>query len=181
MGSVHTIHFMTTGLFMLFGFLLPRKYLVYYIIFWFIIQVHWLSNNGKCVLTELENINGGHSDKETNAFRVLSPYIPLSQEALSRTIENVLYMAVMLALIRLYADPKNINKTAFFSMLLVVLLLYKQLKRYFKRLSEKRQSGQVLTTFENVSVVIMVFVIISIPLIFYYLLEQDYFVKKLRS
>jgi hypothetical protein len=45
-------YFSTTFLF--FGFLLPEKYLGYYLLFVVILRVHWLTNNNSCILTELE-------------------------------------------------------------------------------------------------------------------------------
>ena len=36
------------------GFLLPKKYLFYFILFWPTIYLHWQINNDCCMLTELE-------------------------------------------------------------------------------------------------------------------------------
>jgi hypothetical protein len=41
-------------LFFLFGFLLPDKYVWTYILFVIILKIHWMTNNDKCILTELE-------------------------------------------------------------------------------------------------------------------------------
>ena len=40
--------------FMIFGFLLPSKYLIIYVLFWPLIYLHWQLNNNNCYLTELE-------------------------------------------------------------------------------------------------------------------------------
>lgn len=40
--------------FMLFGFVLPKKYLYLHIMTWPIVYLHWQINNDKCFLTELE-------------------------------------------------------------------------------------------------------------------------------
>lgn len=40
--------------FMMFGFLLPRKYLFYHLITFPLIILHWIFNEEKCFLTELE-------------------------------------------------------------------------------------------------------------------------------
>lgn len=39
---------------MLFGFLLPQKYLYLHLIAWPAVYLHWQLNNDKCFLTELE-------------------------------------------------------------------------------------------------------------------------------
>jgi hypothetical protein len=40
--------------FMFFGVLLPEKYLLYFVITWPFIYIHWQLNNNRCILTELE-------------------------------------------------------------------------------------------------------------------------------
>jgi len=41
-------------LFIIFGFLLPSKYLIIYVLFWPLIYLHWQLNNNNCYLTELQ-------------------------------------------------------------------------------------------------------------------------------
>ena len=41
-------------LFMIFGFLLPSKYLIIYVLCWPSIYLHWQLNNNNCYLTELQ-------------------------------------------------------------------------------------------------------------------------------
>ncbi len=40
--------------FMIFGFLLPSKYLIIYVLCWPSIYLHWQLNNNNCYLTELQ-------------------------------------------------------------------------------------------------------------------------------
>jgi hypothetical protein len=39
-------------LLILFGWLLPRNYLIYYIFLYPLLLLHWKSNNGNCILTD---------------------------------------------------------------------------------------------------------------------------------
>ena len=41
-------------LFLVIGFLLPKKYLIYFLIAWPLVYLHWKTNNNRCSLTELE-------------------------------------------------------------------------------------------------------------------------------
>lgn len=41
-------------LFLFWGFLLPKKYLIYHLIAWPIVWLHWQLNNQRCILTEWE-------------------------------------------------------------------------------------------------------------------------------
>ena len=48
--------------FMVFGFLLPKKYLIYHLIVWPLVWLHWKTNNNYCFLTQLESkLNGKES------------------------------------------------------------------------------------------------------------------------
>jgi len=49
-------------LFILFGFLLPVEYLIYFLIIWPTIYIHWKFNNNICVLTQIEYIALGKKD-----------------------------------------------------------------------------------------------------------------------
>ena len=40
--------------FMAFGFLLPHGFLLYFLLTWPLVYLHWQFNNNRCVLTELE-------------------------------------------------------------------------------------------------------------------------------
>lgn len=39
---------------MIFGFLIPKKYLLFFIILWPSVYLSWQLNNNKCILTEIE-------------------------------------------------------------------------------------------------------------------------------
>jgi hypothetical protein len=41
--------------FVVFGFLLPKKYLIYHLVTWPLVWFHWKTNNGYCFLTQLES------------------------------------------------------------------------------------------------------------------------------
>ena len=41
--------------FIVFGFLLPKKYLIYHLIAWPLVWFHWKTNNNYCFLTQIEN------------------------------------------------------------------------------------------------------------------------------
>lgn len=41
-------------LFLLLGAFLPKKYLIYFLFFLPFLYIHWLTNNGKCICTQLE-------------------------------------------------------------------------------------------------------------------------------
>ena len=46
---------------LIFGFFIPDKYLIYYLIIWPAIYIHWLFNDDKCMLTDIENkLNDNH-------------------------------------------------------------------------------------------------------------------------
>ncbi len=48
--------------FIVFGFLLPKKYLIYHLIVWPLVWLHWKTNNNYCFLTQLESkLNGKES------------------------------------------------------------------------------------------------------------------------
>ena len=51
--SVHIIHRVLVY-FTLLGFLLPKKYLKYHLLMWPGIVLHWLTNNNRCFLSDLE-------------------------------------------------------------------------------------------------------------------------------
>ena len=50
---IRWIHYLIV-LFLFFGFLLPEKYLWTYILFVIVLKIHWMKNNDKCILTEVE-------------------------------------------------------------------------------------------------------------------------------
>jgi hypothetical protein len=56
-------HF-SLGIFIVFGFLIPKKYLIFHIVFWPLLVIHWKTNNNKCVLTQVEHFL--NDTKETN-------------------------------------------------------------------------------------------------------------------
>ena len=60
---IHIFHRILTY-FTLFGFLLPRKYLIYHLFFYPSMIIHWMTNNNKCILTELEIKLSGRSWSE---------------------------------------------------------------------------------------------------------------------
>lgn len=39
------------------GFLSPKKYLIFHAFFWPLLLIHWKMNDGKCILSQLENQN----------------------------------------------------------------------------------------------------------------------------
>jgi len=60
---IYAIHSLLQ-VFLAFGFLLPKKYLMYYIFCWPTMLLCWKTNNDKCFITEWENkLNNDHSDK----------------------------------------------------------------------------------------------------------------------
>ena len=50
----------------IFGFLLPKKYLLYHLLLFPIMLVHWILNDNKCILTELEVKLSGKSWGESS-------------------------------------------------------------------------------------------------------------------
>ena len=38
-----------------FGFLSPKKYLIFHALFWPLMLIHWNTNGNKCILSDLEN------------------------------------------------------------------------------------------------------------------------------
>ena len=50
--------------FTFFGFLLPPKYLIYYILFWPFILLHWTTNDNKCILQQIKNKLNGVDEEE---------------------------------------------------------------------------------------------------------------------
>jgi hypothetical protein len=68
---------------LIFGFFIPGKYLIYYLIIWPAIYIHWLFNDGKCMLTDIENkLNDNHYNNVdeyryknyNNVFKQLKKY-----------------------------------------------------------------------------------------------------------
>ena len=47
------IHFIFVVL-LIVGAFIPKKYLLYFIIMWPLINLHWITNNTKCVCTQIE-------------------------------------------------------------------------------------------------------------------------------
>lgn len=67
---VHILHRILVY-FNLFGFLLPKKYLIYHLFLWPIILIHWLTNNNKCFLTQLEiQLSGNNWGKKESDFGI---------------------------------------------------------------------------------------------------------------
>jgi hypothetical protein len=66
-------------LFLFFGFLLPKKYLLLHLVTWPLVWLHWQLNNQKCILTEWEfnlrdepipHIKDNHSPFMKKFFRI---------------------------------------------------------------------------------------------------------------
>jgi hypothetical protein len=54
---------------MLFGFILPKQYLLYHLLSFPIIYLHWMTNNNKCILSELEHyLKGTKYDNESYEY-----------------------------------------------------------------------------------------------------------------
>ena len=51
---IHFFHKLIVYL-IVFGFLLPKKYLIYHLVTWPLVWFHWKTNNGYCFLTQLES------------------------------------------------------------------------------------------------------------------------------
>ena len=52
---------------LIFGVFLPGKYLIYYLILWPAVIIHWSFNDNKCMLTELESqLNENHVNMNIN-------------------------------------------------------------------------------------------------------------------
>ena len=50
---IFVIHILVI-IFGLFGFLLPKKYLILHLLMWPIVLIHWLKNNDKCIISQIE-------------------------------------------------------------------------------------------------------------------------------
>ena len=61
---VHIIHRIIVYI-TLFGFILPKKYLKYHLFMWPTILLHWVTNNNRCFLTDLEIKLSGSAWKES--------------------------------------------------------------------------------------------------------------------
>jgi len=68
---------------LIFGFFIPGKYLIYYLIIWPAIYIHWLFNDDRCMLTDIENkLNDNHYNNVdeyryknyNNVFKQLKKY-----------------------------------------------------------------------------------------------------------
>ena len=56
-------------LIMIFGFMLPKKYLKFHALIWPLTLLHWKTNNNKCMLTQLEKyLKGDDSDSSDSSF-----------------------------------------------------------------------------------------------------------------
>ena len=58
--------------FVAFGFLLPSKYLIYYVFCWPIMLLHWTLNDNNCFMTQLQNYIKHESSNKTIYERVSS-------------------------------------------------------------------------------------------------------------
>ena len=60
-------------IFVAFGFLLPPKYLIYYILVWPLILLHWLTNDNQCILIQIKNKMNGveERDDEIKSFKMI--------------------------------------------------------------------------------------------------------------
>ena len=68
--TVHIIHRILVY-FTLLGFLLPKKYLKYHLIMWPGIILHWLTNNNRCFLSDLEvKLSGESWGKKESDFGI---------------------------------------------------------------------------------------------------------------
>ena len=56
------------------GPFLPGRYLIYYLLLWPMLHIHWHLNNGMCMLTELEY------NTDTNFFSNINEYIFFSRD-----------------------------------------------------------------------------------------------------
>ena len=63
---VHIFHRIQVYL-TVFGFLLPKKLLIFHLLIWPSMIIHWIFNDNKCILTELEVELSGKSWGESQA------------------------------------------------------------------------------------------------------------------
>jgi len=76
----------------LFGFILPKKYLKYHLFMWPIILLHWLTNNNRCILTELEEKITGKPWKESDFSIKISKSLGVYSEKQSKNDFNKGYI-----------------------------------------------------------------------------------------
>lgn len=99
---IRWIHYFVV-LFLFFGFLLPPKYVWTYVLFVIILKIHWMKNNDKCILTELEHrLTGTNNNNNNNNTRY--PFIGkmFSYVNISMTDEQYDYIFNVLIIILVF-------------------------------------------------------------------------------
>ena len=100
--------------FMLFGFILPQKYIWIHAITWPIVYTHWLTNDGNCVLTEYEyKLKGKEIGKNNNLHEY--PFmrqtfsevgVNLTDEQIDKYVIKYITIVWVISVIRFYLYAK---------------------------------------------------------------------------
>ena len=90
---------------LLFGFMLPRKYLLYHLMILPFVFLNWLIDNNNCILTKLECTLRGEEKKQSNAFISNTlQYLNLNvtEENIDNNIHIIFIIPWLISCIRLY-------------------------------------------------------------------------------
>jgi len=92
---------------LLFGFMLPRKYLLYYLMILPLVFLNWLIDNNNCVLTKLECMLRDEKQEQSNAF--ISDTLQylnfnVTKENIDNNIHIIFIIPWLIACIRLYKN-----------------------------------------------------------------------------
>lgn len=112
---VRLIHYIIV-FFIFFGFLLPDKYIKYHLFFIVILKIHWITNNDKCILTQIEQ----HFDNNNNNNDDDTKYP---------------FMNKLLDLINVHLTDKNYD--CIFDKIILLLFIYDLYKYNYLRLDKK--------------------------------------------
>jgi hypothetical protein len=85
---------------LLFGFLLSPNYLIYYILLWPFMLLHWITNDNKCILYELEDRLNNKTIHKT-VFENLSEHLDITLEQTNTIVYNGVTFIWAIALIRI--------------------------------------------------------------------------------
>ena len=85
--------------FMLFGFLLPKKYLIYHLLSFPLIYLHWITNNKNCILSQFEHYLKGTKYDNTTYEYVRILYSELGYDLPNNKVSFVFYTHLSISFI----------------------------------------------------------------------------------
>lgn len=100
------IHIIGTVI-LLFGFILPKKYLLYYLMILPLVFLNWLIDNNNCFLTKLEYTLRGEKQQQSNSFisdTLQYLNFDVSEKFVDNHIHIIFIIPWLIACVRLYKN-----------------------------------------------------------------------------